>query len=121
MGHPATRPDGGGGAVFDTVTVIELLDVVVLPAASRALALSTCRPFDEVVVSQVMPYGDVVSSAPRGAPSRRNCTPATPTSSFALAVTFTLPETTVPGAGAVTDTPGGAVSGVGVVALAATD
>jgi hypothetical protein len=62
-----------------------------------------------------------VSSPPSAAPSRRNCTPATPTSSLAVAVTLTLPDTTVPAAGAVTVALGGDVSGAGVVALTAED
>jgi hypothetical protein len=119
--QPATSPAGGGGWEFDTVTVLEPLGVPVLPAASRALALSTCTPLDAVVVSQVMPYGAVVSSEPSGWPSWRNCTPATPTSSLAVAATLTLPDTTAPAAGAVTDTLGGDVSGAGVVALTADD
>jgi hypothetical protein len=53
--QPATSPAVCGGAVFETVTVLELLDVPVLPAASRALAVRVCTPFDAVVVSQVMP------------------------------------------------------------------
>src|SRR6185436_18080149 len=101
----ATNPVGGGGAVLDTVTVLELLEVAVLPAASRALTLSTCRAFVAVVVSQVIAYGALVSSAPSGWPSRRNCTPATPTSSVAGAVTVAL---------------GGEVSGGPVAVLNAT-
>ena len=90
-----------------------------LPAASRARACSVCTPFDADVVSHVMEYGAVVSSAPRLAPSSRNWTPATPTLSVAVAETVTFPETTVPAAGAVTAAPGGVVSGAaGVVAVA---
>ena len=109
--QPASSPAGGGGAVLDTVTVTELLEVPVLPAASRARACSVCKPFDTDVVSHVMEYGAVVSSAPRLAPSRRNWTPATPTLSVAVAETVTFPETTDPAAGAVTVAPGGVVSG----------
>ena len=61
-------------------------------------------------------YGAVVSSAPRLAPSRRNCTPATPTLSDALAVTFTEPDTVAPAAGAVRATVGGVLSGAGGLA-----
>ena len=70
-----------------------------LPAASRARACSVCTPFDAEVVSHVIEYGAVVSSAPRLAPSSRNWTPATPTLSVALAETVTFPETTDPAAG----------------------
>ena len=58
-----------------------------------------------------------MSSAPRFAPSSLNCTPATPTSSAALAVTATLAETVAPAVGAVIDTVGGVVSAV-IAALA---
>ena len=58
-----------------------------------------------------MEYGDAVSSAPRAAPSSRNCTPATPTLSLAVAETVTAePETVAPLAGAVIETVGGVVS-----------
>ena len=55
-------------------------------------------------------YGADVASAPRFAPSTRNCTPTTPTVSDAFAVTATVPETVEPFAGAVTETVGGVVS-----------
>ncbi len=50
----------------------------------------------------------MVSWAPRELPSTRNCTPATPALSLALAVTVTVPET-VP-AGVLRDTAGAEVS-----------
>src|SRR5919199_6196737 len=110
----ATRPvgggggGGGGGATLDTVTVTAL-DVVACPAASRATAVSVCRPFAAVDVSHVTPYGAVASSAPRFVPSSLNCTPATPTSSDALADTATpAPETVLPSTGAVIETEGAA-------------
>ena len=62
---------------------------------------------------QATEYGAVVSSAPRSAPSSRNCTPTTPTLSDALAVTFTEPDTVAPAAGAVSATVGGTLSGAG--------
>ena len=52
--QPATRPGVGGGAVFETVTVTELLEVPRLPAVSRARAWSVCTPFDAVVVSHII-------------------------------------------------------------------
>ena len=58
-----------------------------------------------------------MSSAPRFAPSRRNWTPATPTLSEAVAVTFVVPETVAPWAGAVTETVGGVVSGGATVTV----
>ena len=51
-----------------------------------------------------------MSSAPRLAPFRLNCTPATPTLSDALAVTVVVPATVAPDAGAVIETTGGAMS-----------
>jgi hypothetical protein len=53
-----------------------------------------------------MAYGGVVTRAPSGAPSRRNCTPTTSTSSEAFAETDTLPETLVPLTGDVMTTVG---------------
>ena len=58
---------------------------------------------------QLTSYGAVVSSAPSGAPSSVNCTPATPMSSDAAAATLTLPAT-VPAPGCVMATVGAAVS-----------
>ena len=68
--------EGGGGAAFDTVTVTPA-DVVVLPAASRATAVSVCDPSVTVVVSQLIEYGDIVSAAPTCTPSTKNRTPTT--------------------------------------------
>src|SRR5207302_6850185 len=65
------------------------------------------------VVFHEVEYGAVVLSAPRLVPSSRNCTPATPTSSEALAVTDTVPNTVWPLLGEVMLTVGGVVSGGG--------
>ena len=82
---PPHCPTTAGSAVaFDTVTA-RAAEVVKVPAASRARAASVCGPLPAVRESHVTEYGDVVSSAPSGAPSSRNCTPATPTLSEALA------------------------------------
>jgi hypothetical protein len=56
-----------------------------------------------------MEYGDVVISAPREAPSSKNCTPATETLSDAAAETV-VRLAMVPWAGDVMDTVGGVVS-----------
>src|SRR6476469_7461428 len=88
----------GGVVSFETVTLTTVL-VVELPAASRAFAESVCEPLEAVVLSQEIEYWDVVSSVPRGAPSSRNCTPATPMLSAALAETVTGPLTVAPPAG----------------------
>src|SRR6267378_1828328 len=94
---------------FETVTVTAAA-VAVLPAASRATAVSVCEPLLAVVVSQETAYGGaVVSSTPRLAPSSRNWTPATPTLSDALAVTVMVPLTVAPVAGAVIVTAAGVV------------
>ena len=106
-----TDPDGGW---LSTTTLI-VADVVWLPAPSRACADSTCAPLLAVVVFQTVENGDAVSSAPRLAPSRRNCTPETLTLSDAVALTVTdAPPTAALFAGALTETVGGVVSAVAV-------
>ena len=102
-----------------TVTLTTVA-VLVLPAASRATAVSVCAAFVAVAVFQLVEYGAAVSSAPRFWPSSLNCTPATPTSSEAVAVTFTDPESVAPWAGAVTDTDGRVESAL-TAALASLD
>ena len=102
------------GAWLSTVTLTTVATPV-LPAASRARADSVCGPLLAVVVFQLMEYGEVVSSAPRVAPSRRNCTPTTPTLSVAVALSVTVALTVLPLAGdAPRVTVGGVVSGVAV-------
>ena len=63
-----------------------------------------------MVVFHEVAYGAVVSSAPSGAPSSRNCTPTTRTLSLALADTVTVADTVAPLPGAVMETDGGVVS-----------
>ena len=99
----------GGVLSFDTVTVTAA-DVVTLPAASRATAVRLCDPLLAVVVVHGTEYGAAVSSAPSAAPSRRNCTPTTPTLSEALPFTATVPRTVDPGTGDAMLTLGGVVS-----------
>src|SRR3954451_2273441 len=111
----STVPAGGGGGApaFDTVTVTDAA-LAVLPAASRATAVSACVPFATVVVSHAAAYGAALNSAPRFAPSSLNCTPTTPTLSAAVAVSATdVPETVDPEAGAVSAAVGGVVSDEG--------
>src|SRR5262245_3024048 len=108
-----------GGVVsetFDTVTPTAA-EVVWLPAASRARALRECAPAATEVEFQATTYGAAVTSDPRLAPSRRNCTPTTATLSLAVALTLTVPETVAPFAGdemltvgAVRSTGGGTAS-----------
>ena len=115
--YAATRPGDGGGAVLFTVTFTGT-DVSRLPDASRARALTAYGPFETVNVFQEIEYGAVVSSAPRGEPFTRNCTPATASLSVAEAETVALdPERVAPAAGAVTETTGFVVSQFDVDAL----
>src|SRR5216684_818107 len=105
-----------GGVVSPPVPTVTVTgaDVVVLPAASRATAVSVCAPLVAAVVSHATEYGAAVSSAPTFEPSSLNCTPTTPTLSLAVAVTVTVPDTVEPPAGAVSATVGAVVSGGGV-------
>src|SRR5206468_11907739 len=98
------------GATLSTTVTATADEVVTLPAASRATAVSVWPPRLAVAASQLIEYGAVVSSAPRLTPSSLNCTPATPTSSLALAWTSTVVETFAPAAGAVSETAGAVVS-----------
>src|SRR5262249_39379290 len=106
-----------GGVVSGTglLTVTVTVAVLLLPAASRAMALSVCEALLAVVVFQLTLYGEAVSSAPRVTPSNRNCTPTTPLLSEALAETEIVPSTVAAFAGAVIDTVGGVVSTGGVL------
>src|SRR5207245_11134268 len=100
---------GGVASALATITLM-LAEVVALPAASRALALSVWAPLGTVVVFQDTEYGATRSSAPRLAPSSLNCTPTTPTLSAAAAETVTVFETVAPASGALIETVGGVVS-----------
>jgi hypothetical protein len=86
-------------------------DVAVLPAASRATAVSVWAPAATVTVFQITEYGLSVTSAPILVPSTLNCTPATATLSAAQPDTTTEPETVAPAAGDLKKTIGGVVSG----------
>src|SRR3954464_14455571 len=99
-----------GVCTFATVTDTDAA-VVVLPALSRAIAVSTCVPFTDVAEFQKIEYGGEGTSRPRSAPSSRNCTPATPTLSWAAALIETTPVTVAAAAGAVIDTTGAWTSG----------
>src|SRR5262245_59813501 len=84
-----------------------ILEVALLPAASRATAAKVWGPFPTMVVFQLVENGAAVSSAPKFAPSRRNCTPATPTLSEAVAFTVTTPDAIAPSEGDTIETVGG--------------
>src|SRR5439155_14591588 len=96
---------------FDAVTLTAAA-VDVLPAASRATAVSVWLPLAAAVVSHVTAYGALVTSTPRLTPSTLNCTPATPTLSEALATICTAPDTDALAAGEVNDTDGAVPSSV---------
>src|SRR5882672_9551774 len=100
----------GGAMSLFTVTDTAVA-VVVLPAPSRATAVSECTPLATPIVFQAIVYGLAISSAPRLAPSSRNCTPTTAILSLAVALSVTLaPATVAPFAGAVIATVGGVPS-----------
>src|SRR5438128_134778 len=105
-------PDSTGGVVSAATVTLTPAETVTLPAASRATAVSVWDPAAEVDVFQAALYGATVSSAPILTPSTRNCTPATPTLSAAVAETVTVPDTVAPTTGAVIDTVGGVPSSV---------
>src|SRR5262245_44621306 len=106
------------GAVIETVGAVRSLftvtltaaDVVVLPAPSRATAVTEWLPFPAVSVFHETEYGDAVSSAPRFTPSILNWTPTPAMLSAAVAVTVAVPVRVAPPAGAVTETVGGVLS-----------
>ena len=78
----------------------------VLPFVSRASAVSVCVPFrPSWCPRDAVGRGGVLD--PRALLSKKNCTPATPTLSAALAVTVTVPETEVPPVGALMVAVGG--------------
>jgi len=96
-------------------TVTKTVEVWVFPAASLAVTVIVCEPFDTPVLFQVPEYGAMVSSLPRLELSSLNCTPTTPTLSEAVATIDTaVPETVELLVGAVIETVGGIVS-AGVV------
>src|SRR5437867_80176 len=99
-----------GGVVSWTAVRGAGSDVVVLPAPSRATAVSVCDALLAAAVFHETAYGAVVASTPRLAPSSLNWTPPTPTLSEALAVTVTVLLTVAPVNGAVRLTVGGVVS-----------
>src|SRR5687767_12103910 len=103
-------------APLATVTVIAG-EIVLLPAASRARAVSVCEPFPTVVVSHAVEYGALVSSAPCGTPSTKNWTPATPALSEASASTGIVADTVAPAVGAVIVTDGEELSTVTTTAV----
>src|SRR5882762_5252876 len=96
------------GAMVSLKTLtVTAADVVRLPAASRATAVTVCEPLLAVSVFHGAEYGAVVASAPVLTPSTLNCTPTTPTLSEAFAVMVIVREPVAPWAGEVTETDGG--------------
>jgi hypothetical protein len=102
----------GTVARLRTVTVTGA-DVAVLPAASRATALSACAPSVTSDVCQAAWNGALTTSAICAPPSKK-VTPTTPTLSPARALTVTVPETTAPLSGAAMLTVGATTSAVTV-------
>src|SRR6266404_451894 len=99
----------GAAVSFITVTVTAA-DVVLLPAASRAIAVIVCDPLAALSVFHCAEYGAAVSSAPALLPSTWNCTPTTPTLSEAFAASVIAPETVAPAEGDVIEPDGAVVS-----------
>src|SRR6266404_1584989 len=108
----------GAAVSFITVTVTAA-DVVLLPAASRAIAVIVCDPLAALSVFHCAEYGAAVSSAPALLPSTWNCTAATPTLSDAFAVSVIAPETVAPAEGDVIETDGAVASLKTVIVTAA--
>ena len=81
-------------------------DTVVLPEVSRARAVSVCAPLGTPRVSQGSRRARPCPPAPADVPSTKNCTPATPTLSAALAVMVTMSLTWALFAGEMMDTDG---------------
>jgi hypothetical protein len=107
-----TREITGGTVLAALLTTTSTAaDVVVRPAASRAVAVIAYESSITEVEFQIIEYGAVASSLPILFPFNLNWTPATPTLSLAVAVMLTLdPETIAPSAGDVMETVGGVVS-----------
>ena len=105
-----------GGVALATV-IASGAEKIVLPAASRAIAVRVCSPSATVVVSQATEYGDIVSSEPICTPSAKNRTAATPVPgpSSAVAETGVVADTVVPPRGEVIVTAGGVMSKVGAL------
>jgi len=82
-----------------------------LPLKSLAIALRVCEPKVVKAVFHCRVKGGLSTSDPKFALSSWNCTPATPTSSDAAAVTAATPATLEPSVGDVMETVGGVVSG----------
>src|SRR4051794_24142568 len=98
----------GAAVSFETVT--STLDVPSLPAASSAVAVSTCAPLAVPVLSQVTANGAAVAS-PTMTPSTLKRTPATPTLSEAVADSWKAPVSSAPAVGDVSGTGGFLVAG----------
>ena len=101
--------DVAGAVVSLSTVTLTVVDDPTFPAASLARDCSVCAPFDAVVVFQLHAYGELASVATT-APSSRNSTLVTPTSSVADAVTLAVPDTVAPFAGVVIDVAGAVVS-----------
>ena len=125
QGHRARHGLAGAvrltpGAALSTVTVTGV-EVVVLPAASRATAVSVWGPLGPRWCPTTRCRARWCPRGPGRLPSSRNCTPATPTLSVAVAVRVTVPDTVASLAGAVTLTVGAVVSALLTVTVTAAE
>ena len=82
--------------VCELAIVIVIGGEVALPAASRCSREQRCGPSATVVLSQPMLHEPYHPRQRGSLPSRRNCTPVTPTLSLASAVTVTVPVSVEP-------------------------
>ena len=105
----ATRR-GNSAFNYRFLTVIETVEYIEFPAASRATALRVWGPLEIFAVFSVVEYGALKSSDFKAIPSSSKRTPITPTLSEAFAEIVMVLETTAPSLGAVMDTVGGIVS-----------
>src|SRR5688572_27227255 len=101
--------------------MLRAAEVVVLPAASRATAVTECEPLPTESESQERLNGLLVSSVPAFTPSTLNCTPTTRSLSEAFALNVTVPETVAPLDGAVSETVGACVSPLPTTIVRAAD
>ncbi len=83
------KPAGTSRPLSTRTTAVD--QAVLVPAASRPRARSTCWPLAQEVVSTTTPYGAVVSSGPTATPSTWNSTATTPEPLAAVADKVTMP------------------------------
>src|SRR5262245_42533193 len=112
---------GGPDEAFETVTLTDAIADWLFEVSRDRAPIVCGELFGSAVVSQAILYGAVVTSEPNAAPSTKNCTPATPWLSLAVAVRSIVPPTVALLAGAVIDTVGGVVSELDTVTVTDAD